>query len=799
MNFANFKAIAFFGILAVAAFAFVAPAEAATPSCLYGAAYGDGTGWVQNDCSETFTVGIASYKKVDNTIGNQVLFDSKVVSIAPGARIGRSTLSVGLPSCAAQIDVFKGYPLVPPFYNGDNLIDAKDVAGSFCTPNVPPPPPPPPPSPRVIADIKADGQDGPITIPHGTAATISWTSQGASSCAVTPGNQSGLSGSFSTGTLILGRVYTVNCTGPGGQANDEVLVNVNRIERVIADIKADGRDGPITIPYATAATITWTSQNAISCTVFPGGYTAPNNTTGQSTGPLTGTVTYTISCSNQNISNFDSVTVNVQNQSIPPTVTISANPATINQGQSSLLNWQSQNANLCYASVGWGGPKSLAGFESVWPTSTTIYTITCTNSTNQPATSQTIVTVIPNQTLQPTLTLTANPTSITQGQSSLLNWYGTNVSTCTASGGWSNYKNISGSETVYPSITTTYYLNCTGSYGPVSAQATVFVNTQQNLPTVTLNANPTYINQGQSSLLSWYSANATNCTASGGWSGWKNISGSETVYPPITTTYTITCSNNYGVAYDVKTVVVSGSNLGTGNATVTKLVRNTTLNQTNFSNSVDAQGLDTLEFEIRVRNNDSTSISSMTVRDILPQELFYISGSTTVGGQTAADGITQSGLTLYSLNPFEERVIRFRAVVFYGTAAGRTITNQATATGPSGTIQNGFATVNIRNRGQVLGIGDIVTGPENPVPWVLAIGLLGSLAFHFFMVRRGKFAPVSPSAAPMRVAFVSVYESKESIAAKEAKPRHNSVLKELENKLLEIRAREARPDTESFS
>ena len=189
----------------------------------------------------------------------------------------------------------------------------------------------------------------------------------------------------------------------------------------------------------------------------------------------------------------------------------------------------------------------------------------------------------------------------------------------------------------------------------------------------------------------------------------------------------------------------------------------------------------------------------MTVRDILPQELFYVSGSTTVGGQTAADGITQSGLTLYSLNPFEERVIRFRAVVFYGTAAGRTITNQATATGPSGTIQNGFATVNIRNRGQVLGIGDIVTGPENPVPWVLATGLLGSLAFHFFMVRRGKFAPVSPSAAPMRVAFVSAYESKEVATAKEAKPRHNSVLKELENKLLEIRAREARPDTESFS
>ncbi len=240
-------------------------------------------------------------------------------------------------------------------------------------------------------------------------------------------------------------------------------------------------------------------------------------------------------------------------------------------------------------------------------------------------------------------------------------------------------------------------------------------------------------------------------------------------------------------------------NPGTGNVQVTKFVRNVTLGQTNFSSSVDAQGLDTLEFEIRVRNNDNTTVSSITVRDILPQELLYVSGSTTVGGQAAADGVTQGGLTLYSLNQFEERIIRFRAVVFYGTATGRTITNQATATGPSGTLQNGFATVNIRSRGQVLGIGDIVTGPENPVPWVLAIGLLGSLAFHFFVVRRGRFAPVMAAPVPMRVAFVSAYESKEVATTKEAKPRHNSVLKELENRLLEIRAREARPDTEGLS
>ena len=80
-----------------------------------------------------------------------------------------------------------------------------------------------------------------------------------------------------------------------------------------ADIKADGLDGPITIPVNTAATITWTSTNATDCGVSPTGWTGTSNTAGNTTGPLTSSQTYTLNCTNSTTGGAasDSVTVNV--------------------------------------------------------------------------------------------------------------------------------------------------------------------------------------------------------------------------------------------------------------------------------------------------------------------------------------------------------------------------------------------------------------------------------------------------------------------------------------------------------
>lgn len=75
----------------------------------------------------------------------------------------------------------------------------------------------------------------------------------------------------------------------------------------------------------------------------------------------------------------------------------------------------------------------------------------------------------------PTLTFSATPTSILAGEQSTLAWTTQNVTSCTASSGWSGTKAISGNQTVSPSANTTYSLSCVGSGGTITKQVTVSV------------------------------------------------------------------------------------------------------------------------------------------------------------------------------------------------------------------------------------------------------------------------------------------------------------------------------------
>ncbi|GEM_PF-3224185 len=69
------------------------------------------------------------------------------------------------------------------------------------------------------------------------------------------------------------------------------------------------------------------------------------------------------------------------------------------------------------------------------------------------------------------VTLTANPTSITLGNSATLNWSSSNVSSCTASGAWSGSFATTGNWNVTPTATGTpqYTLTCTGAGGSVAS------------------------------------------------------------------------------------------------------------------------------------------------------------------------------------------------------------------------------------------------------------------------------------------------------------------------------------------
>ncbi|MBI4359253.1 MAG: hypothetical protein HY577_01595 [Candidatus Nealsonbacteria bacterium] len=234
-------------------------------------------------------------------------------------------------------------------------------------------------------DIKANGSDGPVTIGYNTAATLSWTSTNATSCSAS-GNWSGAkstSGSESSGNLTNSATYTITCTGAGGTASDSVTVNVQNPAPTV-DIKANGSDGPVTIGYNTAATLSWTSTNATSCTAA-GDWSGSKAISGsESTGNLTSSKTYTITCSGTGGTAADTVTVLVQTPPAP-TVDLKVNGSdgtiTIDFNTAATLSWTSTNATSCTAAGDWSGSKAISGSESTGSLTTVKtynYSLTCT-------------------------------------------------------------------------------------------------------------------------------------------------------------------------------------------------------------------------------------------------------------------------------------------------------------------------------------------------------------------------------------------------------------------------------------
>jgi len=76
----------------------------------------------------------------------------------------------------------------------------------------------------------------------------------------------------------------------------------------------------------------------------------------------------------------------------------------------------------------------------------------------------------------PTITLSALPTTVSSGATSILTWTTKNTTSCTASGAWSGSELTAGSYTT-PALksTSTFTLSCTGAGGTSSANATVSV------------------------------------------------------------------------------------------------------------------------------------------------------------------------------------------------------------------------------------------------------------------------------------------------------------------------------------
>ena len=160
----------------------------------------------------------------------------------------------------------------------------------------------------------------------------------------------------------------------------------------------------------------------------------------------------------------------------------------------------------------------------------------------------------------PTIAITANPTSIATGQTAVLTVVATQATQVTITGSDGSKYSLGatgGTQSVKPAATTTYTATATNSKGNAAATATVTVSAV--LATVNITATPSTITSGSSSTLTVTATNATQVTVTGTDGSSYTLQptgGTQSVSPTATTTYTATATSAAGNVTATVTVTV---------------------------------------------------------------------------------------------------------------------------------------------------------------------------------------------------------------------------------------------------
>ena len=367
-----------------------------------------------------------------------------------------------------------------------------------------------------------------------------------------------------------------------------------------------------------------------------------------------------------------SVTVNV----LPGlTATLTVDPPTIASGGSSTLRWTTTGASSATLTQDVGDDIGAVtpvegGSVRVSPTENTTYTLTASDGDD--ATDDVTATVTVTVTVNPPVVVTFTPssTSVTVGTDVTLSWTTTNAEGVylqkgTASPFGTSFRDTGdalpadGDTTVTRSTAGSEEYRIRAYRGSTNAYSSSRSITWTALPLCVIDsftANPSTIDKGASSELSWSISNATSASISpapGTLTGTRLASGSERVTPPTTptTTYTLTCSGPGGddtasvrvtVLQPRATISADSTTITTGDETTlrweTEHVSSASISQdvgtdigpvtTNTSGSRRVSPTEDTTYELMATNSAGTEVTDFVTITVSPLPLCVIDSFT---------------------------------------------------------------------------------------------------------------------------------------------------------------------------
>ena len=319
------------------------------------------------------------------------------------------------------------------------------------------------------------------TITKGEPATLRWTTEGATSASI---NQD-------VGTVTVGTNQSASVS-PTATTTYTLTASDAENDTDTATATVTVKDPPVIVSFsATSTTITeggsttlkWTTTGATSASIDQdvGAVTVGKDRT-RSVSPDTNT-TYTLTAKNSAdtpATATDSVAIIVNPR--PPTASLYADPEEVfNPGDSSTLTWSTTDATSAEIDQGVGSVTPVAdGSTTVYPDTTTTYTLTATGRGGSSTDTATVYTVDFQRTL--TATLTADSTTITSGGSTMLRWTTEGADGASLSqdvgddiGSVAATELAAGSRSVSPTATTKYTITATKGEGDDAVTATAAV------------------------------------------------------------------------------------------------------------------------------------------------------------------------------------------------------------------------------------------------------------------------------------------------------------------------------------
>jgi chitodextrinase len=421
-----------------------------------------------------------------------------------------------------------------------------------------------------------------LVAPNG-ASTLSWNVTNATSIAITPGTftTTTLSGSTVVNPAVT-TIYTLTATNANGSSTSTTTVTVDATAPTIPQSLA------VTSTTASTAALSWSAATDSGGSGLAGykvfrcvGTCTPTTQVGTtasasySDSGLAGSTAYTYAvAAYDNVGNVSAnsttAVATTKSSSLPTVSSFTANPTIVGPNGASTLSWTATNATSIAITPGTFTTTTLSGATTVNPTVTTVYTLTVTNS-NGSSTATTTVTVDGTPPTIPQSLAIASTTASTAN----LTW---GASTDSGGSGLSGYKIFRCLGTCTPttqvgSATSTSFtdtgLTASTSYTYAVAAYDLVGNTSPNsnnalattatapVPTISsFVATPSSIIAGQSTTLSWSTANATSLSISPG-VGTVTGSSSTVVSPVGNQTYILTATNSFGSTTAQATVTVT--------------------------------------------------------------------------------------------------------------------------------------------------------------------------------------------------------------------------------------------------